>query len=226
MRARTQRVLARGCAAGARSGTRPRVRAASAPAWGGPSSGSSCSSPCCSSREAERAAEVQQLRLGQRLPASGASGRLKLDKLILGPSWRLRAGRGKREMAQSIGWRREQGASCGCTSASCSPRDGIPGARRRRGERAERAERVSPDEADFSLYPSSRVSRPLPPGKIIIKENNNNKARLEAVMLLLCPTPLLRGATTCLRFTLLSGVQVGASRCANLGRRQLAHRMK
>ena len=52
------------------------------------------------------------------------------------------------------------------------------------------------------------------------------KARLEAVMLLLCPTPLLRGATTCLRFTLLSGVQVGASRCANLGRRQLAHKMK
>ena len=151
------------------AGTRPRVRAASAPAWVSTSSGSCSSSPCCSSRAAESAAEVLQLRLGQRLPASGASGRLKLDKLILGPSWRLRAGRGKREMAQSIGWRREQGASCGCTSASCSPRDGIPGARRRRGERAERAERVSPDEADFSLYPSSRVSRPLPPGKIIIK---------------------------------------------------------
>ena len=42
-------------------------------------------------REAERAAEVQQLRLGQRLPAGGASGRLQLDQLIVGRCWRLRA---------------------------------------------------------------------------------------------------------------------------------------
>ena len=119
---RAQRVVTRGCAVDARIRQQAAVRVASAPARVSTSSGSSSSSPFCSSRAARtrcrsapasaRSAPARQRR-ERRLEARSTHRRP-----LLAPA----SGRGKRVMVQWIGRRREQGASCGCTPASCSPR--------------------------------------------------------------------------------------------------------
>ena len=119
---RAQRVLARGCAAGARS----RHEAAG-----------SSGQRTCLGEHVER--ELQQLALllfscrrkrcrGAPASARSAPARRRRERRLEARSTHCRAllapasGRGKRVMVQWIGRRREQGASCGCTPASCSPR--------------------------------------------------------------------------------------------------------
>ena len=119
---RAQRVVTRGCAAVAR------IRQQAAGSSG---------ERTCSGEHVER--EQQQLAVllfscgrtrCRSAPASARSAparrrrerRLEARSTHRRPLLAPASGRGKRVMVQWIGRRREQGASCGCTPASCSPR--------------------------------------------------------------------------------------------------------
>ena len=119
---RAQRVVTRGCAAVAR------IRQQAAGSSG---------ERTCSGEHVER--EQQQLAFllfssgrtrCRSAPASARSAparrrrerRLEARSTHRRPLLAPASGRGKRVMVQWIGRRREQGASCGCTPASCSPR--------------------------------------------------------------------------------------------------------
>ena len=119
---RAQRVVTRGCAVDAR------IRQQAAGSSG---------ERTCSGEHVER--EQQQLAFllfscgrtrCRSAPASARSAparrrrerRLEARSTHRRPLLAPASGRGKRVMVQWIGRRREQGASCGCTPASCSPR--------------------------------------------------------------------------------------------------------
>ena len=144
---RAQRVVTRGCAAVAR------IRQQAAGSSG---------ERTCSGEHVER--EQQQLAVllfscgrtrCRSAPASARSAparrrrerRLEARSTHRRPLLAPASGRGKRVMVQWIGRRREQGASCGCTSASCSPRLASFGE----------------GEESFRLFcVDARVARPLP----------------------------------------------------------------